>query len=111
MPEMALEDLLGALVDEKEGKRGTKIKSISRGGEHFGPGEGSFQMYRTMFGASGHERLDRKDEEFERLWRLVRELELEARGRRRRRYHREHIEGSVSIESGHEEASYQSGSH
>ena len=31
MPEMALEDLLGALVNEKEGKRGTEIKGISRG--------------------------------------------------------------------------------
>ena len=31
MPKMALEDFLGALVDEKEGKRGTKIKGISKG--------------------------------------------------------------------------------
>ena len=39
-------------------------------------------MYRSMSGASGHECFDRKDEEHDRLHRLVRDLELEARGRR-----------------------------
>ena len=59
-------------------------------------GEGSFQTYRTMSGASGHNRIDKRDEELERrdeelecLRRLVRDLELEARGRHRGRDHEE----------------------
>ena len=49
-----------------------------------------------MFGALGHNRFDRRDEELERrdtklerLHRLVRDLELEVRGRRQRRDHEE----------------------
>ena len=39
----------------------------------------------------GHfKRTDQWDEELERLHRLVRDLELEARGRRQRRNHEEH---------------------
>ena len=64
-----------------------------------------------MSGASGHECPDRRDEELKRLRRLVRELELEARGRRRKRNHKEHAEGSRSVGSGHREAFYQFGSH
>ena len=54
--------------------------------------EGSFQMYRTVFGASEHNRSNRRDEERERrdkelkrLHKLVSNLELEARGRHWRR--------------------------
>ena len=50
-------------------------------GEHSGPREGPFQTHQIMSGASGHERPNRRDKELECLWRLVRELELEARGR------------------------------
>ena len=57
-----------------------------------GLGEGSFQTYRTMFGALGRNRFDRRDDELEqrdkeleRLRRLVRDLELETRGRHQRR--------------------------
>ena len=49
-------------------------------------------MYRTVFGASEHNRSNRRDEERERrdeelkrLHKLVSDLELEARGRRWRR--------------------------
>ena len=59
-------------------------------------GEGSFQTYRTMSGASGRNHFDRRDEELEQkdeelkhLCRLVRDLELEARGRHGRRDHKE----------------------
>lgn len=38
-----------------------------------------------MLGNSGHEHFDMRDEELERLRRSVRDLELEARGRRQRR--------------------------
>ena len=79
--------------------------------EHFGPGGGSFQMYRLVLGASEHERFDRRDKELERLCRLVRDLELEARGRRRRRNREKHAEGSVSVGSSHGEASHQSSSY
>ena len=50
-----------------------------------------------MLGDSRHERYDKRDEELERLCRLVRDLELEARGRRWRRNHEEHAEGSASM--------------
>ena len=42
-------------------------------------------MYRAMSGVSGHNRFNRRDEELERLGRLVKDLELEARSRHRRR--------------------------
>ena len=53
-----------------------------------GLGEGSFQTYRTMSGVLGRNRFDRRDEEHDQrdeelecLCRLVRDLELQARGR------------------------------
>lgn len=64
-----------------------------------------------MSGDSRHERPDKRDEENEHLQRIVKELELEAQGKRQRRDHEEHTKGSVSIESGHREASHQFGSH
>ena len=64
-----------------------------------------------MSTTSGYECFDRRDEELKHLHRLVRDLELEARGRRRRRNHEEHAEGSASVRSSHEEASHLSGSH
>ena len=75
-------------------------------------------MYRTMSGALGHNRFDRRDEELERrdtelerLHRLVRDLELEVRGRRQRRDHEERGEGSTSVGGRYEAGSHQSGSH
>ena len=47
--------------------------------EESGLGEGSDQTHRTMSGASGHGQFDERDQELERLRRLVRDLELEAR--------------------------------
>ena len=62
----------------------------------FGLREGSFQTYRTMSDASRCNRFNRRDEELkqkdqelERLRRLVRDLELQARGKRQRRDHEE----------------------
>ena len=43
--------------------------------------KGLDQTYRTMLGASKHGQCDGRDQELERLRRLVRDLELEARGR------------------------------
>ena len=50
-----------------------------------------------MLGASGHMQFDERDQEQERLCRLVRDLKFEARGRRRRRDrdNREKRDGSV----------------
>ena len=69
-----------------------------------GLGEGLFQTYWTMSGALGRnnfnkrdKELERRDEEMEHLCRLVRDLELEARGRRRRRDHEEREEGLTSV--------------
>ena len=43
--------------------------------------KGLDQTYRTMLGASEHGQCDGRDQELEQLRRLVRDLELEARGR------------------------------
>ena len=48
--------------------------------EEFGLGKGSDQAHQTMSDASGHEQPDERDQELERLRRLIRDLELEARG-------------------------------
>ena len=53
--------------------------------EQSGLGEGLYQTHRTISGASGHGQLDKRDQELERLCRLVRDLEFEAKGRRQRR--------------------------
>ncbi|XP_065628557.1 uncharacterized protein LOC136067131 [Quercus suber] len=52
--------------------------------ERSGLGEGSYQTRRTASHASRHRQPDARDEELERLRRLVQELELEARNERRR---------------------------
>ena len=71
-----------------------------------------------MFGASGRNRFDRRDkelerrdEELDRLRRLVRDLELEARGRRWRKDHEERREGLASVGGRYGAWSYQFGSH
>ena len=53
--------------------------------ERSGLGEGSYQTHRIVSGASGLRQFDKRDEEFERLRKLARDLELEARGRCQRR--------------------------
>ena len=75
-------------------------------------------MYQTMSSASGcncfdkkDEELEWRDEELEHLQRLVRNLELKARGRCRRRDHKERGEGSASVGGNHGADSHQSGSH
>ena len=79
--------------------------------EHSGLGKGSYQTHQTILGASRHGHFDEKDEELERFYRLVRDLELEARGRCRRRDRKEHAKGSASVGGHYEEGSHQSGSH
>ena len=68
-----------------------------RGEEESGLGEGSDQTHRTMSGASGHEQRDERDQKLEWLRRLVRDLELEAKGwqQRRDRGNQERRDGSV----------------
>ena len=79
--------------------------------EHSGLGKWSFQTHRIMLGVSGHECFDMRDEELERLCRLVRDLELEVRGRRRRRDHEEPEKGLASVGRRYGEGSHRSGSH
>ena len=76
-----------------------------------GFGEGLFQKHRTLSDASGYERFDRRDEKLECLHRLVRDLELEAKGRCQRRDHEECEDGSSSVGGHYGEGSHQSGSH
>ena len=78
-------------------------------------GERLFQTYRTMSGTSRRnhfdrrdEELERRDEELKRLRRLVRDLELEARGRCRRRDHKERGERPTSVGGHHGTGSHQS---
>ena len=59
-----------------------------------------------LSGASRNGCFDRRDEELECLRRLVRDLELEARGRHWRRDREEHAEGLVSVGGGYKEASH-----
>ena len=53
--------------------------------EESGLMEGSNQTHRTMSSALGHGQFNERDQELERLRRLVRDLESEARGRRQRK--------------------------
>ena len=64
-----------------------------------------------MSGASGHRQFDKRNEELEHLHRLVRDLELEERGRRRRRDHDNHEEGSINVGGHYGARSYQFDSH
>ena len=89
----------------------TRRQGYEQGEEQSGLGERSFQTHQTLLGASGHESFDRKDEELECLHRLVRDLELEARGRCWRRDREECAKGSASVRGGYKEMSYQSDSH
>ena len=61
-------------------EKGREDKERLRGEEESGLGEGSNQTHRTMLGASRHGQRDGRDRELEWLRRLVRDLELEARG-------------------------------
>ena len=61
-------------------QKGCEDREHLRGEEESGLGEGSDQTRRTMLGVSGHEQYDDRDQELERLHRLVIDLELEARG-------------------------------
>ena len=79
--------------------------------EQSGLGEGSFQTHYTISGASRCEHFNRRVEELEHLHRLVRDLELEAKGRHRRRDHKEREEGSTSVGSRYGEGSHRFGSH
>ena len=65
--------------------------------EQSGLVKGLYQTHWTISGASERRRFDEKYEELERLHRLVRDLELEARGRCRRRNLEEREEGFVSV--------------
>ena len=85
MLKVALGDLLRDPPGGKEGRRDAKIEYKEEGWS--GLGEGSFQTYRTMSDASGCNHFGGMDEELERLCRLVRDLELEAKGRRRGKDH------------------------
>ena len=60
-------------------------KERERRKEESGPWKGSNQTHRTMSGASGHGQHNKRDQELERFRKLVRDLELEARGWRQRR--------------------------
>ncbi|XP_030939954.1 uncharacterized protein LOC115964859 [Quercus lobata] len=73
-------------------------------------GEGLDQTQRTMLGASGHGQCDERDQELERLCRLVRDLELEARGWRQRRDRGNQERRNDSAGNRSEERSSQSGS-
>ena len=107
---VASEDLLGALVGKKGGIRETKIGDmakkniLARGGGIVPNKPVNVRSFQTRT-------FDGRDEELKRLCRLVRELELEARGRRQRRNHEEHVGGLASAGSSHGEASHKSGFH
>ena len=79
--------------------------------DHSSLGEESFRTYRLMSGTSGYEHFEKRDEELERLHKLVRDLELEARCRRQKRDREERVERSASLGGSHGQVPYQSCSH
>ena len=81
-------------------------KEYEQGKKQSGLRERSFQTHQTLSGASGHERFDRKDEKLECLHRLVRDLELETRGKRQRRDRKELAKGSANVKGGYGEMSH-----
>ena len=85
-------------------------RECEREEKEFSLGEGLYQTCWTILGASGHRQFEVRDQEVKRLCRLVRDLELEASGRRQRRDqdNRERRDGSVGNQCGGE--SNQSGS-
>ena len=85
----------GSTWREKRHKR-REDKDREREEERSGLGEGSYQTHWIMSGALGHGQFDKRDEELELLHRLVRDLELEVRGRRRRKDPDDQEEGSTS---------------
>lgn len=72
-------------------------------------GEGSSQTHRLAFEVPEQKHHDRRDQELEHLHRLVRDFEMDVRGRHQRRNHDESPKGSVNIRDSRGEASYQSG--
>ena len=78
--------------------------------EESGLGEGLDQTHRTMSSASGHGQFDKRDQELERLCRLMRDLEFEARGWRQRRDQDNRERRDGSMENRGEEGSSRSGS-
>ena len=78
--------------------------------EESGLKEGSYQIHRTILGALGHEQFKERDQEVEQLHRLVRDLELEARGKRQRRNREEQERRDGSVGNRCREGSNQSGS-
>ena len=64
--------------------------------EQSGLGKGLYQTHRTLSGALGYWQFAERDEELEWLHRLVRDLELEARGRHQRRDRDNRTGGSIS---------------
>ena len=74
----------GSTWRERRHKR-CEDREREREEEQSGLGEGSYQTHRTISSASRHKKFDERDEELERLRRLVRDLELKVRGRHQRR--------------------------
>lgn len=86
-------------------------KEHEHGKKRSGLGEGSYQTNWAASNASGHRQLDERDEELERLRRLVRDLELEARDRPRRGDQDNLAGGFMSRGDCYGHGSEQSGSH
>ena len=74
----------GSTWRERRHKR-HEDKECEQEEEQSGLGEGSYQTHRTLSGALGYGQFDERDEELEWLHRLVRDLELKAKGRHQRR--------------------------
>ena len=85
----------GSTWRERRHKR-REDRDCEREEEQSSLGEGSYQTHRKMSRSLGHEQFNERDGELERLRRLVRDLELEARGRRQIKDRDDREEGSAS---------------
>lgn len=101
---------LGARVwQEMRQKRGQDCW-YEKNGEWPGLREGPLQLYQSVSDVPEQEHYDRKDQELERLHKQARDLELEVRGRRRRRNHAKSPEDISSTRGSRGESSHHSGS-
>ena len=76
--------LLGGLLGKRGDLKGIRIGIVNEKKNNLAPERGHIKRT-NISGASGHRKFDERDKELERLRKLLRDLELEARGGHQRK--------------------------